>query len=111
MSTDYCNALGWIPSDQAHAGKTISTITTPTYDRQGGAMHISVTRPHFNTSTNQWETIVLYDGTDSTSSGFGAQVLTIGAAVTSGEPIALSMARTDGGMFAVVDPSGTISYV
>ena len=112
MSVEHCVSFGWIPSDLAHPGKTISTITTPTYDRMGGAMHIRVVRCHRDPVTGEPSTIVLADVTDTTSVGFGAQVLTINQPVTNIEPISIQMERTDRDTFAIDNAMyGTVTYV
>lgn len=112
MAVEFYNRgmIGWVPADQGHPpGTTISTITTPTYDRQGGSVRITVTRFHPDPDPARRGTVVLHDGTDTTSVGFGAQVLTIGAPVTNAEPISISIDFS--GPFSIDLPSGAINYV
>jgi hypothetical protein len=77
----------------------------------GNALRIRVVRPHWNSLTQQWELIVLHDSSDTTSSGFGAQILTINEPVTIGEPISIEMTSPNFGTFALDMPSGVVNYV
>lgn len=113
MSVSYVNSLGVAPSDAAHEGHQLTTWTSPSADRQGGTLVITVSR-HRDANPGNWiaETQVLATHTESVATGFNAYILSVATVVdtTHGWSISLAMANADGSPFAVVDGTGAITW-